>query len=115
MDVFDDSWIEALHCILWRLREVDDWVFHRIIYELSSSGIIPVDSWKWFGEWPRSGEVDALIGLLKMLGVVDARDGVLRAVKPPVIDCGKLGIDDGFLARALERVKQLSSASRPRG
>ncbi len=115
MDVFDDSWIELMHCILWMLREVDEWVFHRLIYELSRDNRVPVDSWKWFGDWPRSGEVDALIGFLKMMGAVEAEDGVLKTVKPPVVDCRELGVHKGLLEKYLESVKRLSSASRLRG
>jgi hypothetical protein len=112
LDVFDDGWINLIHCILWKLKRVDEWVFHHIMHRLSSEGTIPVDTWKWFGEWPRSTELDALIGFLKMLGVVKAEDGILECVKPPVVDCRRIGLDYDKIKRLGEEFKQLSAAFR---
>ncbi len=112
MHVFDNEWINYLHCILWELGEVDEWVFHRIVYELSREGAVPVNGWRWFNNWPRSSEVDALIGFLRLLGVVDVVDGVIKAVKPPSIECNRLGITREKVKKILEEVRQLSSVSR---
>lgn len=114
MRVFDRDWINYIHCILWGLKSIDEWVFHRVIYELNRMGMIPVDGWRWFNEWPRSNEIDALIGFLKLIGVVDVEDSMIKAVKPPVAKCRDLGIDYELINRIIEESKQLSSASRIR-
>ncbi len=115
MATFSDAWIEYLHCILWRLGEVDEWVFHRIVYGLSREDLVRVDNWRWFGNWPRSLELDALIGFLKMLDVVEVRDGVIRAVKPPVVDCGRIGIDWKKVDECVSEARRLFSSSQPHG
>ncbi len=115
MRVFDGEWINYIHCILWRLKSIDEWVFHRVIYELSREDVIPVNGWKWFNEWPRSNEIDALIGFLKLIGVVDVEDSVIKAVKPPVVECSRLNIDFEKITMIAERFKQLSSVSRTHG
>ncbi|MCD6301081.1 MAG: hypothetical protein J7L82_03310 [Staphylothermus sp.] len=87
MNIFDDSWICIIHTIIWELKQVDQWMFHKIIYELYREGKIPVNNWTWLGEWPRSPEIDGIIALLDMIGAVRIENGVLHAVKPPVVNC----------------------------
>ncbi len=85
--VFDDEWLSFIHCLLWQISPVDQWVFHKIMYELSRKQKIPVDSWQWFGDWPRSSELDAALGYLSLIGVVDITNGLITVLKKPCITC----------------------------
>lgn len=70
-------------------------VFYWIVHGLGREDLVRVDNWRWFVGWPRRLELDALIVFLKMLGVIRVRDDVIWAVKPPIIDCGWIGVDRG--------------------
>jgi len=84
MEVFNDKWLVKLHCILWRLREVDTWVLHRLIYELSCEGLFEANNWVWYGDSPRSPEVDGALAFFELTGILKREDGLLKvSVKPP--------------------------------
>lgn len=103
MMVFDNEWISFIHCLLWRISPVDQWVFHRIMYELSRRREIPVNSWQWFGDWPRSSELDAALGYLSLIGVIDITNGLITVLRKPSDACR---ISDGIL-RIVQDVKKL--------
>lgn len=87
MTKLDEEWIKFIHCLLWRLGEIDEWFFHRILYELSRENIVDIDKWIWFGEWPRSSLLDAVIALFTMSGIVKNIDGKLIIRKEPGFKC----------------------------
>lgn len=87
MKPMDSEWLRFLHCLVWSIGRVDEWVLHRIVYELSRENIVEINNWVWFGDSPRSAEVDASIALLEMLGLLAGEDGVVKAVKEPVGEC----------------------------
>lgn len=84
---FDNEWLRFIHCLLVRLSEVDEWVFHKIIYELSKFNIIEVDHWVWYGNWPRSSLIDAVLSLFTLSGIVKYNDGKLIIKRSPNIEC----------------------------
>ncbi|RLG87946.1 MAG: hypothetical protein DRO16_05545 [Thermoprotei archaeon] len=104
MNIFDDSWICIIHTIIWELKQVDQWMFHKIIYELYKEGKIPVNNWSWLGDWPRSPEIDGIIALLDMIGAVRIENGVIYAMKPPVIACVE---DRELIEKAISISKKL--------
>jgi len=108
LNVFDDSWLGFLHCLIWRLGEVDEWLLHRIVYELSERKVIEVNNWTWFGKWPRSAEVDAAVALLEMVNAVEGDSNVIKAVKPPVKACE---LDDQVEAIIEEVVRKYRNAT----
>ena len=90
MGVFDNSWLKLLHCLLWRLGEVDVWVFHKLIYEMNKEGLVEINNWLWYGDWPRSAEVDAALALFEMINVIDRSNGVIKVKRKPVLKCEEL-------------------------
>ncbi len=87
MKAFDDKWLGFLHCLLWRLKEIDTWRFHKIIYRLYEENLVKTNTWTWFGKWPRSPEVDATIALLEIMDVVEDRNDTLIVRRKPSIEC----------------------------
>lgn len=87
MGVFDNNWLKLIHCLLWRLGEIDVWVFHRIMYELSREGLIEINDWTWYGECPRSSEVDAALALFEIINVIEYVDGRVKTRKEPLTQC----------------------------
>lgn len=87
MTKFDNEWIKFIHCLLWRLGEVDEWVFHKILYELSKENVIEINNWAWYGEWPRSSLVDAVIALFTMSGVIKRESDKLIIKREPRYEC----------------------------
>ena len=104
MNIFDDSWICIIHTIIWELKQVDQWMFHKIMYELYKEGKIPVNNWSWLGDWPRSPEIDGIIALLDMIGAVRIENGAIYAMKPPVVNCIE---DKELIERAITISKKL--------
>jgi hypothetical protein len=110
LSVFNNSWLKLVHCILWRLKEVDTWVLHRIIYELNREGLIETNNWLWYGDWPRSAEVDAALALFELLNVVERSDGVIRIRRKPVIECRLDKRVEEVIARVVKRMERVRRA-----
>jgi len=105
LKVFDNKWLVFIHCLLWELKEVDEWDFHRIIYKLNKEGIIPINSWVWFGNSPRSAEVDAAIGLFSLYRIIELDGEKIRVIKSP----RKCSLDDHVLDIARSVLKEKTS------
>ncbi len=101
--MFDDLWIKRIHCILWRVKRVNQWVLHRMIYELYREGVLRINSWQWMGDWPRSAEVDGVLALLNMIGAIDFSDDTIIAVKPPLGRCS----GDSIVEKAVNKLKHI--------
>jgi len=99
--VFDEKWFKQLYCLLARLGEVDMWVFHRIVYDLSRSGLIEVNNWTWYGDSPRSAEVDAALALLEMIGVVEVSDGRVKLKYRILGECSSNPVVESVVEKAL--------------
>jgi len=83
MGVFDNDWLHKIYCILNKLDNVDVWTIHRVFYELSRENIIKIDSWKYYGESPRSAEVDAALAFFEMINAIKIYGDIVRVVKKP--------------------------------
>ncbi len=100
LGVFDNSWLKFLHCLLWRLGEIDTWAFHRVVYELSKEGILEINNWIWYGDSPRSAEVDAALALFEIINIVEKTNGHLKVRREPVVKC----VFDDRVEKVLEKV-----------
>ncbi len=73
MEVFDDEWLAYILRLISDCAPANIWSLHRKVYELERKGVLPRHSWVWLGEYPRSPEVDAALGLLSLMGKVVVR------------------------------------------